>query len=1013
MPQQTMAPQPIAFPIKGLHEGVGYDFQPPGTTADALNVCGYDTLKNRLRGGRRAGSSKFFDDPINGSEVIQAIAKTVQGTAYTGQDPDSRPTTIVDDDFSSYAQTRPTYLGENWVYKDQGDSINEGSSMNPGDHWGVTANGLLLDGAYTSTAGHRRYLLLPLRFEGPNDVTVTMRARPQANTTNSNTGGADDCQCMGPFIRADSTMGSFVFACLIRQGASTTVRLRIVYFTPATETTLVESSDITLSGDAGTQDDFEISLSENLATNLITATLTWPGAGPAAANLSSTISVTDTTNNVGSRRQGIGLFGRADLTIAAATAYRTFKRVITSYYNDSLPAVAATIANTDGGTNQFFIPAGFTSVRISAAGSGSFFSQQGPYDSNSTPANSLLRVDSTNNVFNSVNDVSADAFGGFFRDDPLSGGGPFNPEIVLRSGISAASAGLQFFVRFNSTYKDGISVKWDMTEPTSIYATTGVAELERIIVQKITANDVASTYATFQVRMPIHRNSTIRVEDDGSVIKFYVDNVLLESQQATSDYSTQQYVGGGMYDESGTNDSIVREVRWRQRPASSEEELPLGTTSSAKLVIVSGGSVFGLADDVLTTTTNGTNAMTAERFQVQMQSAFNRTFMVDGVRSKQYNLADNTVSNWVATEGDLPESCRLIALYRGRMVLSGKVDDPHNWFMAKLGDPFDWDYDPAITSVIQAVAGNNSETGLVGDIITALVPFSDDVLIFGGDHTIYALTGDPAAGGTIDIVSDKTGMAFGKAWTKDPNGNLYFWGQDGVYVMAGSPGSKPESLTKGRIDVRVRNVDQNFNRIFMEWDYLRDRLVILITPSNINTACRVLVWERRSDAWWEFEYPTEHGPNILFAYDSVDAEDQAFILGGRDSYLRMTDEAAEGDDGEDIVSRFRYPQFLAPTQASEVVLNSVLPVLASGSGQVNLDVYTGQSAEECVLSQNPRVRRLLTHAGRNSALRQKVRGYAVQLGMSHSGQSRWALEGCSVRFDEGGMPRREARTSGS
>ena len=75
---QKYPKQNLVFPILGLHEGVGYDIQPPGTTASALNVRGYDSLKQRLRGGRRPGLSKWHADQINGSAAIQLMEKVVQ-----------------------------------------------------------------------------------------------------------------------------------------------------------------------------------------------------------------------------------------------------------------------------------------------------------------------------------------------------------------------------------------------------------------------------------------------------------------------------------------------------------------------------------------------------------------------------------------------------------------------------------------------------------------------------------------------------------------------------------------------------------------------------------------------------------------------------------------------------------------------------------------------------------------------------------------------------------------------
>src|SRR5581483_8833081 len=131
---------------------------------------------------------------------------------------------------------------------------------------------------------------------------------------------------------------------------------------------------------------------------------------------------------------------------------------------------------------------------------------------------------------------------------------------------------------------------------------------------------------------------------------------------------------------------------------------------------------------------------------------------------------------------------RLLCAWRNRMVLSGLPADPQDYFMSAAGDATDYDYNPAPSVETQAVAGNLTPAGLVPDTVTALVPYSDDVLIFGCDSHVYQMTGDPMAGGRIDLVSDGTGMAWGNAWCKAPDGTVYFMGSRGrVYQMA--PGS--------------------------------------------------------------------------------------------------------------------------------------------------------------------------------------------------------------------------------
>ncbi|KKL74311.1 hypothetical protein LCGC14_2066130, partial [marine sediment metagenome] len=85
--------------------------------------------------------------------------------------------------------------------------------------------------------------------------------------------------------------------------------------------------------------------------------------------------------------------------------------------------------------------------------------------------------------------------------------------------------------------------------------------------------------------------------------------------------------------------------------------------------------------------------------------------------------------------GTMPSSAYLVALYRGRLVLSGHPNYPHMWYMSKVGNPFNWLY--AASTRLTAVAGNNIDAGEIGDIVRALIPYGDDFLIFGCANSIH------------------------------------------------------------------------------------------------------------------------------------------------------------------------------------------------------------------------------------------------------------------------------------
>jgi len=495
----------------------------------------------------------------------------------------------------------------------------------------------------------------------------------------------------------------------------------------------------------------------------------------------------------------------------------------------------------------------------------------------------------------------------------------------------------------------------------------------------------------------------------GSVYPFDLDVPSLGTPPDTEDtyaaISQGHGVGVGLYPEYV---GYVSEMRWVRSGGSQYDET--GTGAEGKLLAVSGGDIVEVTTGVITPIPTGLGALSDNPLNIQSVSAFNSVFFTDGTSIREYRLATELVASPTPTAGVFPTDPKLVTLYRGRLVWSGTPDDPYNWFMSAAGNPLDYDYSPPTPNETQAVAGNNSVAGRIGDVITALVPFGDDYMIFGCDSTIWQMTGDPAAGGVIDLISDQTGMAFGSAWAKDPASTLYFWGNDGVYRM--SPGSRPQNMTKNRIDFRLRNVALDENRIFMAWNYIDAELWVLIQPADSADPVRVIVWESRTDAWWEDSYPVTQGPNSILAYNSNLANDQALLLGGRDGFIYKVDQTAGTDDGAAIESRVRFAPFISPDRSGTVLMNSISPVLANGSATVRLNIYTGQSAEGCMSATAPRAAMDLAHAGRNSLMRRPIRGYAVQCELAlAAGTVPWALESLIAGFDMSGLPVRHARTS--
>ncbi|GAG92091.1 unnamed protein product, partial [marine sediment metagenome] len=207
--------------------------------------------------------------------------------------------------------------------------------------------------------------------------------------------------------------------------------------------------------------------------------------------------------------------------------------------------------------------------------------------------------------------------------------------------------------------------------------------------------------------------------------------------------------------------------------------------------------------------------------------------------------------------GDMPSSAYLVARYRGRLVLSGHPNYPHQWYMAKVSNPFDWKY--GSTDPLSAVAGNNVDAGEIGDIVRALIPYGDDFLVFGCADSIHILDGDPAFGGSIDELSNITGMFGPWAWCRDEDGNLYFWGSGGLYKMAGGR-SKPLNISQGHLPKWVDDwaVAPATHRVVLTYDPSRNG--IIISRTTLDDGTNLNYWyDLKTEGFYPETYPTNCG----------------------------------------------------------------------------------------------------------------------------------------------------------
>ena len=331
------------------------------------------------------------------------------------------------------------------------------------------------------------------------------------------------------------------------------------------------------------------------------------------------------------------------------------------------------------------------------------------------------------------------------------------------------------------------------------------------------------------------------------------------------------------------------------------------------LVVADNGNIFIFDPFGGSSTATGASQISSTN-PVSMCFLDQKVFFASGVSTIGImSTSTFTCGVLVASTGVVPSTgISLDCTWRGRLVLAGDPQNPQNFYMARLGNPYDWNY--AATDAAAAVAGNLSQSGQIGEPITCIIPFNDDLMIMSTVNEVWLIEGDPADGGSIVRLADHGGIVGPYAFTTDNTGTLYYITQAGLWSVnpIWSVYRPPQLISGQSWSYFFESLNINSNAVFLEWDAVNKYLRLYVTPIYTGEAGQHLIYDVRNGGLWPQVYPSTTGPLAVAAFISGSfAGQQLLVLGGWDGNVYYEN----ADRIDDAVSSSTVPLVASATYA--------------------------------------------------------------------------------------------------
>jgi len=304
--------------------------------------------------------------------------------------------------------------------------------------------------------------------------------------------------------------------------------------------------------------------------------------------------------------------------------------------------------------------------------------------------------------------------------------------------------------------------------------------------------------------------------------------------------------------------------------------------------------------------------------------------------------------------GTMPTYSSAVELHIGRVTLSADAQYPHQWYMARQNNPFDFLY--AQNDAGSAVAGNNTDAGEVGDLVVDILSYSDDYMVCGCVSELHIMLGNPCAGGRINLFRN-AGLLAPKAWTWDADGNLYMISTEGILRIPKGFGSA-ENITQANYPDFIEDLAYNADtdRVVVAYDHANKGIVISKTIVSSGVASWWFL-DLRSGGFFPESYPTTCAAYSVLDFGADDPDDSGLLFGCSDGYVKCMDKSEKSDDGDVAIDAYiGFGPMATSDKTRKSNRISGIDIVTGGDGDggggdssdVYCEVYTSPNAQKVI-----------------------------------------------------------------